>query len=255
MYFKEKQCFIWIFDFNFTTFFLKTTRTVCTCLSANNIGVNIEPGTQIFYWSSQLETVKEEHVWQYKIICKWLFWTLGLCSFTGLAVKSYNTRQKSDDAGSLNVTLADDVKSNRTVPGDEAKPQLLQKLKVNLTVWTPAQGDPIIDMLLVRQPILGPHFLTIITPEQKSVGLVFSFCCLFFFLLCGTWCLVYGTSTALTSLLTLLPCLHCCLLLFHVLWMGFSWEILPGDVSWYGRTLPRASLFRISATEWICLIV
>lgn len=88
---------------------------------------------------------------------------------------------KSDDAGSLNVTLADDVKSNRNVPGDEAKPQLLQKLKVNLAVWTPAQGEPIIDMLLVRQPILGPHFLTIITPEQKSVGLVFSFCCLFFF--------------------------------------------------------------------------
>lgn len=51
------------------------------------------------------------------------------------------------------------------------------------------------------------------------------------------------------------PCLHCCPLLFHVLWMVFSWEILPGDVSWCGTTPLWASLFRISATEWICLIV
>lgn len=92
---------------------------------------------------------------------------------------------------------------------------------------------------------------------SRSLWGWFSVFVVFFFLI--MWhvmsCLWDQHCSHFTSLLTSLPCLHCCPLLFHVLWMGFSWEILPGDVSWYGRTLPRASLFWIFATKWICLIV
>lgn len=60
----EARCFNWIFDFRLTAFFFffLSTRTVCTCLSANNIKVNIEPETLIFHWSSQVEKAESEHV-------------------------------------------------------------------------------------------------------------------------------------------------------------------------------------------------
>lgn len=59
----ETPCFNWIFDFRLAVFvwfgcqFFLTTRTVCTCSSANNLEVNIEPKTLIFHWGSQLERV------------------------------------------------------------------------------------------------------------------------------------------------------------------------------------------------------
>lgn len=136
--------------------------------------------------------------------------------------------------------------------------QLMQKLKLNLTVWTTAQDEPISDMLLAPQQILlYLHFVTIITPEQKSVGLVFSFCCLF--QLCGTWCLVHGTSTTpivpLSPDSVLLPQRRLVPSCYMYLWWISPEKFLLVMFLDVGEHSSGRLLFWISGTEWICLIV